>query len=99
MERNKSFGPAVRDGGARYDHSVGAGEGGYGHNSDLPFSKGPELYPSAPNRQIINGDGMENFRDERFAGSSSATPLGSQSNVGKDAIKTGDDENRSEVSY
>ena len=75
-------------------------ENGYGKPSDKANSKGSGTYdPQSKSADPINYSGTENFTDERFAGSKSATPLGDQSNVGKDAIKTGDDEDSAERSF
>lgn len=88
MEKNKKFGSAVREGGARYYHA--AGENGYALNSDLPFSNGKASYPNAPNQTPINYDGMENFNDNtRFTGDVGGQPRTEASDSQRDSIETG----------
>ena len=92
MEKNRSYGPSVRAGGARYAHDrgIGAGTNGYGINSDAPFSKGVGSYTPAQNLPPINGDGMENFRGEpRFTGDMGGqTRVQASASGQKDSIET-----------
>ena len=83
MEKNVDN-TSVQKGGARYYDA--AGENKMGGQTEIPFSRGSELYSSAPNQKMINGSGMDNFQDERFAGHKGATDIGDQGEVGKDAI-------------
>jgi len=66
-------------------------ENGFGRvGLDSVMSQGSPEYPSAPNKPIINGDGMDNFRGEdKFTGQSSDLPdKGVSAGGSKDSIET-----------